>query len=101
MKSIPIDCSLCQWSGVMKDYQVINCSSSADCEMSFLLSSKGHLDQSHSHPKCEYCDQQFHSVNQYNEHKLSECRRIIIACLLKDFGCSDSVCSSPSSMKYK
>ena len=92
MKSLPIDCSLCQWSGVMKDYPVIIFSSLADCGMIFFLSSKAHLDQSHSHPQCEYCDQQFRSVNQYNEHKLSECPRITVACLLKDHGCSDSVC---------
>ncbi|CAF1227878.1 unnamed protein product [Rotaria sordida] len=72
MKSLPVDCSFCQWIGVLNNYQK-------------------HLDQSHSNLKCEYCGEQFNSVNRFNEHKVFECQQLIIDCILKDFGCNKPI----------
>ncbi|CAF1091688.1 unnamed protein product [Rotaria sp. Silwood1] len=72
MKSIPIDCAFCEWSGILNNYQK-------------------HLDESHANPKCEYCDKEFNSVNKCNEHKVSECQKLIVDCILKDFGCNEQV----------
>ncbi|CAF1036255.1 unnamed protein product [Rotaria sp. Silwood1] len=68
MKSLPIDCSFCQWTDVLSNYQE-------------------HIDQSHSYLRCEYCDEEFNSVNKFNQHKVFECQQIIVDCILKDFGC--------------
>ncbi|CAF4997724.1 unnamed protein product, partial [Rotaria sp. Silwood1] len=72
MKSLPIDCSFCQWTGVLNNYQE-------------------HLDEHHSNLKCEYCGKEFNSVNDYNEHKVSECQILIVNCILKDFGCNEQI----------
>ncbi|CAF1469962.1 unnamed protein product, partial [Rotaria sordida] len=55
------------------------------------LRSDGHLDQSHSNVKCEYCSEQFNSVNKFNEHKVFECQQLIVDCILKDFGCNERI----------
>ncbi|CAF4994329.1 unnamed protein product, partial [Rotaria sp. Silwood1] len=72
MKSVPIDCSFCQWTGVLNNYQK-------------------HLDQSHSNLKCEDCGEQFNSVNKFNQHKVFECQQLIVDCILKDFGCNERI----------
>ncbi|CAF1523826.1 unnamed protein product [Rotaria sp. Silwood1] len=72
MKSLPIDCSFCQWTGILSNYQE-------------------HIDQSHSYLRCEYCDEEFNSVNKFNQHKVFECQQIIFDCILKDFGCSGRI----------
>ncbi|CAF0854510.1 unnamed protein product [Rotaria sordida] len=72
MKSIPIECFSCQWTGVLNNYQE-------------------HLDEHHSNLKCEYCNKEFNSVNKYNEHKISECEKLIVNCILKDFGCNEQI----------
>ncbi|CAF1316866.1 unnamed protein product [Rotaria sordida] len=72
MKSIPIECFSCQWTGVLNNYQE-------------------HLDEHHSNLKCEYCSKEFNSVNKYNEHKISECEKMIVDCILKDFGCNEQI----------
>ncbi|CAF4972647.1 unnamed protein product [Rotaria sp. Silwood1] len=54
MQSLAIICSQCSWTGILKNYQE-------------------HLDQSHQNPKCNYCDEQFESVNQLNQHKILRC----------------------------
>ncbi|CAF5008879.1 unnamed protein product [Rotaria sp. Silwood1] len=72
MKSIPIECSSCQWTGILNNYQE-------------------HLDEHHSNSKCEYCGKEFNSVNKYNEHKISECEKLIVDCILKDFGCNEQI----------
>ncbi|CAF1299236.1 unnamed protein product, partial [Rotaria sordida] len=50
-----------------------------------------HLDQSHSNVKCDYCREQFNSVNKFNEHKVFECQQLIVDCILKDFGCNERI----------
>ncbi|CAF1439818.1 unnamed protein product, partial [Rotaria sp. Silwood1] len=72
MQSLPIICSHCNWTDILKNYQE-------------------HLDQSHHNPKCNYCDEQFISVNQLNQHKTFLCRKITIECLLKHFGCNQQI----------
>ncbi|CAF1001423.1 unnamed protein product [Rotaria sordida] len=70
MQSLPIDCSFCQWSGILNNYQE-------------------HLNQSHPNPKCEHCAEQFNSVNKLNEHKVLECQKLSIHCVFKMFGCNE------------
>ncbi|CAF3676325.1 unnamed protein product, partial [Rotaria sordida] len=72
MKSLPINCSFCQWTDALNNYQK-------------------HLDQSYSNVNCEDCDEQFNSVDKFNEHKVSKCQQLIVDCLLKDFGCNERV----------
>ncbi|CAF4207678.1 unnamed protein product [Rotaria sordida] len=69
MNSLPINCSFCQWTDVLNNYQK-------------------HLDQSHSNIRCEDCGEQFNSVNKFNEHKVSKCQQLIVNCILKEFGCN-------------
>ncbi|CAF3069989.1 unnamed protein product, partial [Rotaria sp. Silwood2] len=72
MQSLPIICSHCNWTDILKNYQE-------------------HLDQCHRNPKCNYCDEQFISVNQLNQHKTFQCRQITVECLLKHFGCYQQI----------
>ncbi|CAF4979367.1 unnamed protein product [Rotaria sp. Silwood1] len=72
MQSLPIICSHCNWTDILKNYQE-------------------HLDHSHRNPKCNYCDEQFISVNQLNQHKTFQCRKITVECLLKHFGCHQQI----------
>ncbi|CAF3407607.1 unnamed protein product [Rotaria sp. Silwood1] len=72
MQSLPIICSHCNWTDILKNYQE-------------------HLDHSHGNPKCNYCDEQFISVNQLNQHKTFQCRKITVECLLKHFGCHQQI----------
>ncbi|CAF1499053.1 unnamed protein product [Rotaria sp. Silwood1] len=79
MKLLSIDCSFCQWTGILKNYQE-------------------HLDQSHTNIKCDYCGEQFNLVIKFNQHKIFECEQLIVDCLLKDFGCNEQVIRAK--MKY-
>ncbi|CAF4698124.1 unnamed protein product, partial [Rotaria sp. Silwood1] len=54
MQSLPIACYLFHWVGILPNYQE-------------------HLDQIHRNPKCEYYHEQFVSVENLNEHKISKC----------------------------
>ncbi|CAF2637479.1 unnamed protein product [Rotaria sp. Silwood2] len=72
MKSLPVECSFCQWTGVLNNYQE-------------------HLDQSHPNLTCEFCHEHFNSVNDFNEHKVSKCQKMIVQCKLKDFGCNEQI----------
>ncbi|CAF3805905.1 unnamed protein product [Rotaria sp. Silwood1] len=58
MQSLPIDCSFCQWTGVLNNYQK-------------------HFDQFHSNLKCKYCNEQFNSVIKVYEHKIYKCQKLI------------------------
>lgn len=57
----------------------------------FFFVLKDHLDQHHQHPVCSHCNQQCHSVNNLNEHQISQCKKLAVGCLLKDFGCNEHV----------
>ncbi|CAF1258513.1 unnamed protein product [Rotaria sordida] len=70
MKSLSIDCSFCQWTGILNNYQE-------------------HLDQFHSNLNCESCDEHFNSVDKFNEHKVFECSKLIVECILKGLGCNE------------
>ncbi|CAF4995769.1 unnamed protein product [Rotaria sp. Silwood1] len=72
MKSLPIDCSFCQWNGVLCNYQE-------------------HLNQSHSNLKCDYCGKHFDSAENFHQHKVFECQQLIVDCILKDFGCNERI----------
>ncbi|CAF3778917.1 unnamed protein product [Rotaria sp. Silwood1] len=72
MQLLLIECSFCNWIGFLKDYQT-------------------HLDQHHPNPTCEYCAQQFATIENLNEHKVSTCKNIFVNCLLKDFGCFEQI----------
>ncbi|CAF3003086.1 unnamed protein product [Rotaria sp. Silwood2] len=67
MQLLPIECSFCNWNGVV------------------------HLDRNHQNPKCEYCHQKFYSVETLNEHKVSKCEKILVNCLLKELGCYEQI----------
>ncbi|UJR22226.1 hypothetical protein I4U23_025290 [Adineta vaga] len=72
MESLSIECFLCPWTGILKDYQP-------------------HLDELHSHPTCQYCNLSFNSVNKLSEHQLLQCQQVTTNCLLKDFGCDQQI----------
>ncbi|CAF1098343.1 unnamed protein product [Adineta steineri] len=81
MQSLSINCLFCEWKGVLQHYQE-------------------HLDQFHPTPKCQYCNQQFDSHNKLNEHQLSQCRKVTVDCLLKDFGCSEQITHDTKEAHY-
>ncbi|UJR22221.1 hypothetical protein I4U23_025285 [Adineta vaga] len=72
MESLSIECFLCPWAGILKDYQP-------------------HLDELHSHPTCQYCNLSFNSVSKLSEHQLLQCQQVTTNCLLKDFGCDQQI----------
>ncbi|UJR22220.1 hypothetical protein I4U23_025284 [Adineta vaga] len=72
MESLSIECFLCPWTGILKNYQP-------------------HLDELHSHPTCQYCNLPFNSVSKLSEHQLLQCQQVTTNCLLKDFGCDQQV----------
>ncbi|CAF3375195.1 unnamed protein product [Rotaria sp. Silwood1] len=72
MKTLSIDCSFCQWTGILNNYQE-------------------HLDQYHLNLKCEDCGEQFNSFNRFNEHKVFECQQLPVNCPLKRFGCNEQI----------
>ncbi|CAF0958146.1 unnamed protein product [Adineta steineri] len=82
MKSLEIECSLCAWKGIFKDYE-------------------NHLQTDHLHPSCEYCGKAFDSINDLDLHKLNTCDKITLSCALKDYGCSTSVLRIEMSEHYR
>ncbi|CAF4907361.1 unnamed protein product, partial [Rotaria sp. Silwood1] len=50
-----------------------------------------HLDECHSNLKCEYCDEEFNSVDNINEHKVSGCQNLMVDCIFKDYGCNEPI----------
>ncbi|CAF3482644.1 unnamed protein product [Rotaria sp. Silwood1] len=72
MQSLSIICSFCSWTGILKTYQ-------------------SHLDQNHSNPTCDSCDQKFNSVNDLDRHKLFSCEKTTVVCPLKQCGCEEMV----------
>ncbi|CAF3512684.1 unnamed protein product [Rotaria socialis] len=72
MTTLFIECSFCQWTGVLNNYPE-------------------HLDESHSNTKCEYCDEEFNSIHQFNEHQVFVCQKRTVDCKLKDFGCDEKI----------
>lgn len=89
MDKIEIYCSMCEWHGVFKNYQVFLLKHSIleNCLLFFL---KEHLKTSHSNPSCSYCSQQFDSPNSLLQHT-SVCGMIPIECAFKPFGCNQQV----------
>ncbi|CAF4687999.1 unnamed protein product [Rotaria sp. Silwood2] len=72
MKLLSIDCSFCQWTGLLNNYQE-------------------HLDQSHSDLKGKYFGEQFNSINKFNEHKVFKSESLIVDSTFKAFGCNKRV----------
>ena len=58
--------------------------------LSFSLS-QAHLDQAHSRVQCPYCNEQFTSIDLLNQHQASQCQKITVHCLLREFGCQEKV----------
>ncbi|CAF1436790.1 unnamed protein product [Adineta steineri] len=82
MQTLSIICSYCNWTDTLQNYEE-------------------HLQQLHSNPICQYCSQQFNSIDQFNQHKASQCQNILIECLLKDFGCHQQIVCSELSNHYR
>ncbi|CAF0926718.1 unnamed protein product [Rotaria sordida] len=72
MQTLAITCSLCDWNGLLKEYET-------------------HLQQVHPNRTCEYCNKKFGSTNSPDLHKASKCDEITVSCALKEFGCSEPV----------
>ncbi|CAF4188247.1 unnamed protein product, partial [Adineta steineri] len=82
MQTLSITCSYCDWSNTLQNYEK-------------------HLQQLHSNPICQYCSQQFNSIDQFNQHKSSQCQNIPVECLLKKFGCHLQIVRSELSNHYR
>ncbi|CAF4806642.1 unnamed protein product, partial [Rotaria sp. Silwood2] len=37
-----------------------------------------HLARNHQNPKCKYCHEQFDSIENLNEHKISKCEKMFV-----------------------
>ncbi|CAF0929203.1 unnamed protein product [Adineta steineri] len=81
IESLSINCVFCEWNGILQRYQE-------------------HLDQFHPNPKCQYCNQQFDSHNNLNQHQLSPCQKDTVDCLLKHFGCSEQITRDTKEAHY-
>jgi hypothetical protein len=91
MQSLPIICSHCNWTDILQNYQVIHLFTSPYFVTFYSSLSQEHLDQAHPNPQCDYCHEQFTSINQLNQHQASQCQKITIDCFLKTFGCHQQV----------
>lgn len=89
MEKLDIYCSLCEWYGVFKNYQVLLIRFSRIGFLKF-VSFQEHLKNSHSNPTCKYCSQQFDSPNSLIQHT-SICGMIPIDCVFKPIGCIQQV----------
>ncbi|CAF1222747.1 unnamed protein product [Rotaria sordida] len=69
MEKLNIMCSLCEWSGIFKNYQK-------------------HFDTVHLNPLCEYCGKEFKTIDDLNQH-LSMCEKLTVNCLLQPYGCTE------------
>ncbi|CAF1215672.1 unnamed protein product [Rotaria sordida] len=69
MEKLNIMCSLCEWSDIFKNYQK-------------------HLDTVHLNLFCEYCGQEFKTVDDLNQH-ISICEKFTVNCLLQPYGCTE------------
>ncbi|CAF3886203.1 unnamed protein product [Rotaria sp. Silwood2] len=69
MEKLNIICSLCDWSGIFKDYQE-------------------HLDKVHLNPFCQFCGKEFNIVDSLTQH-LSICEKATLNCVLKSYGCNE------------
>ncbi|CAM2727510.1 unnamed protein product [Rotaria socialis] len=72
MRTLPIVCCLCQWNGILDNYQ-------------------NHLAEYHPNPICDHCGKQFNSTNKLNEHRLVDCPGISVECLSHDYACNEHV----------
>ncbi len=89
MEKLNIICSLCEWNGIFKHYQVFFIKFFYDLILDFFLS-KEHLDKNHLNPFCEQCGQEFDSVDSFTQHSLV-CEMILVDCVLKPYGCREQV----------
>ncbi|CAF4136776.1 unnamed protein product, partial [Rotaria sp. Silwood2] len=69
MEKLNIICSLCDWSGIFKDYQE-------------------HLDKVYLNPFCQFCGKEFNIVDSLTQH-LSICEKATLNCVLKSYGCNE------------
>ncbi len=92
MQSLPIECSFCNWKGVLNEYQVIfyllNLFLS---HFHFLFFIQSHIYYFHRNPNCTACGEPFDSVDKLNEHRVLQCQKTTSDCLLKEFGCKEPV----------
>ncbi len=89
MQTLLIDCALCDWTDILKNYQV-----NSSFFSSYLLCIyffKNHLDQIHANPLCTYCEQKFPSMSDLDRHQQYDCEKFSISCPLKQFGCEGLV----------
>ncbi|CAF1638743.1 unnamed protein product [Adineta ricciae] len=74
-------CYLCEWLGVLKDYQT-------------------HLEKVHEIYECLHCCETFDSAVTLNQHKENVCPNVIINCTLQSFGCKEQFLRSEASEHY-
>jgi len=90
MQTLRITCALCNWTDVLKKYEVkFFFSKLLFLLLEFIL--KNHLDQVHPNPICDYCNEKFTSVNNLNQHILYNCKKVTVYCPLKLIGCDEMV----------
>ena len=88
MKSLPIQCSLCIWSGNFVDYEV---GQSIYNQSNIYISFQTHLIENHPNPSCDFCGQKCNSISELDLHKLNDCDKVTVPCGLVNFGCSSQV----------
>ena len=91
MRKLSITCSFCDWTGILKNYQV---SFTFSLMLFYICFFKDHLDNTHPNPQCIYCEQYLPTVNELNRHQQYVCEKMPINCPFKQFGCEEIVCIS-------
>ncbi|CAF0845656.1 unnamed protein product [Rotaria sordida] len=71
MEKLHVICYFCDWNGTFKYYQE-------------------HLDMIHANCFCEYCKQEFKTVDSLTQH-ISICKEAIVDCILKPYGCHEQI----------
>jgi len=101
IQSLPIECSFCDWIGVINRYQVIFYLLNLFLSLFlFFFLTQSHIKYFHPNPNCNNCGEKFDSVHKLNEHRVLRCQKITGDCLLKEFGCEEPVRILVSWNKY-
>ncbi|CAF1110709.1 unnamed protein product [Adineta ricciae] len=72
LNTLVVHCAYCDWTDEMKKYQK-------------------HLNEMHSNPTCEFCEEKFSSDEDFIRHQLYSCEKIFVSCPFKQFGCQDHI----------